>query len=79
MIFIENKCAGATPPAWPFCPEIGLFVTFRAVLSTFPALAPGLQFPYAVPIRNSGNKGPQEGLQTGTIKVLNYVTCKKNA
>ena len=26
-------------------------------MSTFPALVPGLHFPYAVPIRNSGNKG----------------------
>ena len=49
------------PDHWSFCPKIGLSVTSRAVLSTFPALVPGLQFPYAVPIRNSGNKGPQEG------------------
>ena len=58
------------PTHWSFCLKNGLSVTSRAVLSTFPALVPGLQFPYAVPIRNSGNKGPLEGLQTGTIKVF---------
>ena len=61
------------------CPhdQISLSVISRAVISTFPALAPGLNFPYAVPIRNSGNKGPLEGRTTYMSPAINVIENEK--